>query len=189
VKRPLRLALSVAVALAACDRAEPPPVPATRAPRPAPTLIALGELDYPLTAFDGVVVRLRGGRFEASADLPPEERVVMGAELHPLSAVGDLDGDGSPDAAVVVAGNGGGSGTFLELFVVLNGATGLTPIAGPVLGDRLKIERLEVREGRVTIAYLAAKPDDPLCCPTAKVQRDLRLEAGRLVEIPAPASL
>lgn len=189
VTYPLALVL-IALALSACD-SDPRPAPTTTLPaaRPAPTLAALGELEYPLSAFDGVAVRLHLGRFEAAADQPPAERIVADAELHPLSAVGDLDGDGSPDAAVVIAGSGGGSGTFLELLVVLNSADGLSPRSGPVLGDRLKIERLEVRDGSVTIAYLTAKPDEPLCCPTQHVERSFRLEAGRLTEIPAPTSL
>jgi hypothetical protein len=187
-RRASALVLCVA-ALAACERA-PAPVVTASAPRPAPTLAALGELEYPLTAFDGARVKLTAGRFEAAPETPPAEVLVASSELHPLSGVGDLDGDGSPDAAVVLASSGGGSGTFYELVAVMNTAEGLVPLPGVPLGDRIDLRRLEVGAGAISLEFLMAGPDDPLCCPRTKVQRAYRVQGRRLTPIAAaPASM
>lgn len=178
--------LTCALALAACERAPAPSAAVAPAPRAAPTLAALGSLEYSLTAFDGAQVRLVDGRFEAPPDAPREDLLVASAELHPLSGVGELDGDGSPDAVVVLAGNGGGSGTFYELVAVLNGAEGLRPLAGIALGDRIDLRRIEVSGRAVRLEFLMAGPDDPLCCPRTRVERAYRVEDGRLVELAAP---
>lgn len=181
--------LLLLMALAACDR-EPAPVAAPPAPRTAPSLAALGELEYALTAFDGARVRLAAGHYEAPTETPPAEVLVASCELHPLSGVGDLDGDGSPDAAVVLTSSGGGSGTFHELVAVLNTAQGLTPLPGVPLGDRIDLKRIDVVGGAISLEFLMAGPDDPLCCPRAKAQRSYRIEGGRLVEsAPPPPAL
>lgn len=183
-------ALAVCVAaLAACER-DPAPVPAAPVPRTAPSLAALGDLEYALTAFDGARVRLAAGHYEAPPETPHAEVLIASSELHPLSGVGDLDGDGSPDAAVVLASSGGGSGTFYELVAVLNTAQGLTPLPGQPLGDRIDLKRIEVRGGTIGLEFLMAGPDDAMCCPRTKAQRSYRVEGGRLVEsAPPPPAL
>lgn len=174
--------LTCALALAACERAPAPtPAAAPAPPRAAPTLAALGGLEYALTAFDGARVRLVAGHFEAPTEAPPAEVLVASAELHPLSGVGDLDGDGSPDAVVVLAASGGGSGTFYELVAVLNTAQGLQALPGVVLGDRIDLKRIEVASRAVRLEYLMAGPDDPLCCPRTRAERVYAVEGGRLV--------
>jgi hypothetical protein len=187
-RRASALLICVAV-LAACEQAPapPPPVPALR---PAPTVAKLGALEYTLSAFDGARVRLVGGRYDAPPDAPSAEVLVASSELHPLSGIGDLDHDGSPDAVVVLLSSGGGSGTFFELVVVLNTAQGLTPLPSVTLGDRIDLRRLEVRGGAVSVEFLMAGPDDAMCCPRTPAQRAFRVEGGQLVPIDAvPAAL
>lgn len=182
--------ICICLALAACER-EPAPAPVALAVvRAAPSLAALGALEYPLTAFDGARVQLASGHYEAPPDQSDEDREIASAELHPLSSVGDLDGDGSPDAAVVLQSSGGGSGTFCELVAVLNTAAGLTPLPGVPLGDRIKLERLDVRGGVISVELLKAGPADPLCCPKTRVKSAFQVADGQLVVAdPAPPAL
>jgi len=154
--------------------------------RPAPTTVALGMLEYSLSAFEGARVKLSNGRFEASPETPPEEVLVAVSELHPLTGIGDLDHDGSPDAVVVLFSSGGGSGTFFELVAVLNTAQGLQPLPGVALGDRVDLRRLEVHGGAISVEFLMAGPNDPMCCPSQQARRTYKVEAGRLVALEAP---
>ena len=183
------LLLLAALAATGCDREPPaPPAPVIAAPRAAPSFAALGDLVYPLSgsAPDRVLLTLKGGRFEPSLETPDEERLVAMAELEALHAVGDLDGDGSPDAAVVLAWSGGGSGTFYELFAVLNEASGLRALDGALLGDRIDLKSIVVQTGRIRIGYIGAGPDDAACCPSKTFDKAWAIEAGKLVEVPVP---
>ena len=179
------------------EPAAPPPAPA-QAPRAAPSFAKLGNLSYPLsgTAPDRVLLALVDGRYPSDAApdgapdaaTPEDERLVNEAELEALHAIGDLDGDGSPDAAVVLSWNGGGSGTFYELFAVLNEAAGLRPLDGLQLGDRIDLKQIAVQEGRIRIGFIGAGPDDAACCPSQRFDKAFAIEAGKLVEVPAPGA-
>ena len=189
--RRLCLLLLTAFAAIACDR-EPAPLPpaGATAPRAAPSFAALSNLVYPLagTAPDRVLLTLTDGRVVPNPETPEQDRLVAAAELEALHAIGDLDGDGSADAAVVLAWSGGGSGTFYELFAVLNLPDGLRALDGVPLGDRIDLKSIAVQEGRVRLGYIGAGPDDAACCPSQRFDKAFAVDAGTLVEVPVPAS-
>jgi hypothetical protein len=189
--RPLGLLLLAALAVTGCDREPAPaPAPVSTAPRAAPSFAALSNLVYPLSGLapDRVLLTLSDGRFVPSPDTADGEQLVAEAELEALHAIGDLDGDGSADAAVVLAWSGGGSGTFHELFAVLNEAGGLRALDGAALGDRIDLKAIAVQEGRVRIGFIGAGPDDAACCPSKRFDKAFAVDAGRLVEVPVPAA-
>ena len=189
--RRLCLLLIAALTAVACDRepaAPPPPAEDATTPRAAPSFAALSNLVYPLAGLtpDRVLLTLTDGRFEPSLDAPDHEQLVALAELEALHAIGDLDADGSPDAAVVLAWSGGGSGTFYELLAVLNEPGGLRALDGMPLGDRIDLKSIVVQESRVRLGYIGAGPDDAACCPTQRFDKAFAVEAGKLVEVPVP---
>ena len=182
--------LLVALCATGCEREPAAAVaPPADAPRAAPSFAALGNLVYPLSgpATDRLLLPMKDGRFEPLPETPDSERLVAEGELEALHAVGDLDGDGSPDAAVVLAWNGGGSGTFFELFAVLNEAGGPRALDGQPLGDRIGLKSIVVQEGRVRLSYVGAGPDDAACCPSKRVDKADAIGAGKLIEVPVPA--
>jgi len=125
-------------------------------------------------------VLLDGGVFEDTA-----RRVAV--YFIPEYAVGDLDQDGVPDAAVVLATNTGGSGTFHDLAVVLNRDGRPENVATAFLGDRVPVERIRIVDGEVQLDLTIHSPADPMCCPSLEVTRKLRLVGGELEEIDPPA--
>jgi hypothetical protein len=164
---PLLLALSV-ILVAACARTTPvPPPPTPELPQPTPLAIAqpvTGEavLNGSYSVRDGQqTVQLTDGRYEAGqgADF-------LQVSVVPPVALGDLNGDGVTDAAVVLAENYGGSGTFLTLVPVLATPEGSKPEKGVSLGDRVQIQSVAYSEGRVTILMMAHNPYDSQCCPS-----------------------
>jgi|GEM_PF-1068778 len=107
------------------------------------------------------------------------------------AALGDLNGDGKNDGAVILKNSGGGSGMFYELTAMLCEAGGKDSGAGRgglrqtnsiELGDRVEILTLLLMRGRIIMEMKAHGPDDPSCCPSVKVKRFYILRDGELVE-------
>jgi hypothetical protein len=103
--------------------------------------------------------------------------------LHQIHAIGDLDGDGSADAAAIVVESTGGTGTFSYLFALVSRDGKAVQAGEPEwLGDRSVVQRLTIdRKGLMTIRYLTHADGDPLCCPTMKIEDRYRVEGGKLV--------
>jgi len=97
------------------------------------------------------------------------------AELENEWAVGDLDGNGSQDAAVVLAENGGGTGIFKYLIPVINNAGIPKPLQGILLGDRCVIKSVKILDKVVSVQLLTQGPNDGLCCPTLLETLNFRL--------------
>jgi heat shock protein HslJ len=98
-------------------------------------------------------------------------------------ALGDLDGDGIEDAAVILVTDPGGSGTFYDLAAVLNRNGKPEHVATASLGDRAKIRAFSIEAGQVIIEMVTHGPDDPMCCPTQIVRNSYALEGDTLVEM------
>ena len=103
-------------------------------------------------------------------------------ELMKLHAIGDLDGDKQPDAAVLLEESSGGSGHFYYLFVLLNKGGTLVQIEHPEwLGDRSVIQRVAITRGVLAVRFITHKDTDAACCPTRQVENKYRVMNGKLV--------
>lgn len=152
------------------------------APPPPPELSAasLRSATYSSQYVEEGEVRLVQGVFRDTA-----RRVAV--FFLPEYAVGDIDSDGVPDAAVVLATTTGGSGTFLDLAMVLNQDGQPVNAAALFLGDRVPVDRIRVVEGEVEVDLTMHGPADPMCCPSVEVTRRFRYESGGVVEIASGA--
>lgn len=199
---------SVLISLAACGGTggapvEPVAQPATSVPSDGtPTSLPVAVLETPPAAgtsqpveldmealrnatYDGILngpVTLAGGVFEGEPfDAGGASRPVVTLLPEPV-AFGDLNGDGAPDAAVVLVSDSGGSGRFVYLAAVelRDGAAG--NMATLLLGDRVQVRSLAVEGGRLVANLLSHAPDDPACCPTQEETRYLALSDGQFTE-------
>lgn len=110
---------------------------------------------YVLKEFLDKPVRLRNGKAEGKFDS------IFGwfVKLEKL-ALGDLNGDGKGDGAVVIGYNGGGSGYFLRLIAMLNNNGRARQAAITELGDRVQIEKLSINKEIVTLTMQVQGPMD-----------------------------
>jgi hypothetical protein len=98
------------------------------------------------------------------------------------TAIGDLKGNGQTDAVVVIGESGGGSGYFEGLLAVTddNGTPQNSEMLS--LGDRVKINSLEIERQVITVDMITQGPNDPMCCPSEHRVLRLTLVGNQLVE-------
>jgi hypothetical protein len=159
---------------------QPGPVtgPATNTPTlpsvPALTLDALRNATYQLP-FYGQTVTLTDGnyRYESGPDL-------LDVIILNVYATGDLNGDGTPDAAVILGENGGGSGTFESVVVVFNENGTPVQAGAATLGDRVLVKSVVIQSGEIVLDMVVHGPNDPLCCPSFPTVQTYRMIGGYL---------
>ena len=83
---------------------------------------------------------------------------------------GDFNQDGLKDAAVIIIQNEGGSGEFRSLAFLINDGTQLIHKQSVGLGDRVIINSLKERKGKVVIDMFAHKESDCMAGPTKRVK-------------------
>lgn len=99
------------------------------------------------------------------------------------AAIGDLNGDGQEDAAVIVSQNAGGSGTFSYLNAVLNQGGSPEPVATRELGDRVVINTLQIKAGKIYLDLVSHSPKDAMAQPTLRKVITYSLQGNNLVEL------
>jgi hypothetical protein len=172
-----RVALAIACAVVAalgCSRRAPHE---RAAPEVTDIAATAREASYPMGHLGAGTIQLSNGSYQDSAGA---------LEVHLLqSATGDLDGDGRSDAAVVLASETGGTGTFVDLFVVLDKDKGPLTRGPASLGDRVKVDSIRVVDRAIKLHLLTHGPDDPLCCPTQHSVETYILRADSLFRRPS----
>jgi len=136
---------------------------------------ALANAEYPLAGVPGDKVLLTDGKFEDTANN-------ISVELRGPQATGDLNGDGATDAAVTLVASTGGSGVFSVLSAVLNVDGQAKPVDSAFLGDRIRVQRISINDGVITVRYLDRRFDQPMSArPTIPVVQRYALKDDKLV--------
>jgi len=161
--------------------ATPTPVPPTPTLTPVPplTLELLQNTTYPSELEESGTITLTDGHYEGEPFVEGGASRPTVTLVEPI-AFGDLDDDGVEDAAVILAANAGGSGTFISLEAVRNEGGEPVHLATCSLGDRVRIESLAIEGGQIVLEMITHGPDDPLCCPTQRVVQTYALRGDEL---------
>lgn len=107
-----------------------------------------------------------------------------GTDLVLYSAVGDLNGDGLDDGAIVFFEEWGGSGRFMQLAVFLYKDGKPVQIGGRDLEDRSSTKNLEIKHKVLTLDIMLHAPDDPANSPTVHRIWKYRVKNNKLVGPP-----
>jgi len=151
--------------------------PAIQQTEPASDILtpeALGNIVYKTEMVpDGA--QLTDGKYEDTAN---STIVVLAPK--PI-AYGTLNGQDA--AAVVIAENGGGSGTFVYLAVVVDQDGTPVNVATTLLGDRVYVTSLAIADDQITLEAVAQGPNDPMCCPSQIVTQTYTLDGDTLTVV------
>jgi len=101
-------------------------------------------------------------------------------------AFGDLNGDGLPDAAVILKSRAGGTGVFSDLAAVLNQNDKPLNIATVDLGDRVLVNDAIIQDGEIVLDMMIHGPNEGLCCASLRATWKFRLSGDKLVQQPGP---
>ncbi|HOD36146.1 MAG TPA: hypothetical protein PLR20_09380 [Syntrophales bacterium] len=154
--------------------------PVTEAVTPAPlSREALANAEYLSEFASGGKARLKDGIYREKT--ASESAIATVITLHERYAFGDLDGDGSEDAAAILVVQSGGSGTFYYLCAVLNEEGTAVNVATLFLGDRIQVRDLLIRAGRIEVDMTVHGPKDPMVKPTRETHRTYYLSGNRLI--------
>ena len=124
-------------------------------------------------------VELTDGEYRVQA-APGSASEIVVQIVEPI-AHGELNGQ--PAAAVVLASSGGGSGTFMDLAVVVAQDGQPVNVASTSLGDRTQIKSVTIENNYIVVDMVTHGPDDPMCCPTQQAVKTYDLEGDQLVEV------
>ena len=156
-------------------------------------LIGLGAIfsaceaggEDPLNAvywIDEAEIRMRDGRFEIPA--APGSAAMLSTVVLDTPVFGDLDGDGIPDAALILVYQGGGSGTFYYLAAALKRENGFRGTHAILLGDRIKPRAVRIHERTIIAEFLDRGAGEPMAsAPTVAVSRAAVVDGDGLVEL------
>lgn len=154
------LLLSTLALLSACISPAPAPTPLpTPIPTPTagPILARLGNIVYPLDASNNGSVALQNGLYE---ELLLNSQTWLRVQLEDLIASGDLNGDGTEDAAVLLTVEPGDGRKLTYLAVVFNLSGEPQPFGSLSLGDHLLVKDVQIEIGFVTVTYLTRLPGE-----------------------------
>lgn len=142
----------------------------------APDALANMEVKSELTA-DGVALLANGVYTEPVA---PGSASMIEVQLQPFPiAYGQIDEQDA--AAVVIAESGGGSGTFINLALIVDQDGMAVHVASVPLGDRVVVQELAIDNNQITAMMLTQGPEDPMCCPSQNITQIYELQGETLV--------
>jgi heat shock protein HslJ len=143
---------------------------------------ALSNTEYTVEGTTTGKALLKDGVFEEQA--APDSATKIGVQLGKAMAFGDLNGDGTTDAAVTLMVEPGGSGTFYYLVPVINEQGTPKPGTAVLLGDRIIINSVIIQNSEVVVTMLTRQADEPMSAkPSVEVTQTFKLEGDQLVEV------
>jgi heat shock protein HslJ len=147
-----------------------------------PTFDELKNATYRGIDLAGGAVTLSDGRWEGKPASPGSATRFVVTLVQDLFVAGDLDGDGSDEAAVLLGATSGGSGSFTYLAVMGRKNGKPVNLGTALLGDRVQVRGMKIQEGRVFVELVQAGPEDAACCPGDLATRGWALHREGLEE-------
>ncbi len=163
------ITIGITVALVACQQSATPVPPAAFDPENA------------TYTFDGRPITLVNGKAVETAS---GSEVAVTTTMFGQPMGGDLNGDGTDDAAVMLVRDTGGSGTFYYVAADINQA-GLNQGTNAILlGDRIAPQNEETASGQVIANYADRNIGEPMTTqPSLGVSKYFTVTAGQLVPV------
>ena len=147
-----------------------------------------GIKNDPLNAtyqIEGTAVTLVNGKSEVEAVPGSATKIVDQVFGQPV--LGDLNGDGAPDAGLILVDQPGGTGTFYYLAAAINKDGNYVGTNAILLGDRIAPQNIRIQNGALIANYADRKPDEPFSVqPSVGKSFYARVSGSQLIEAENP---
>ena len=150
----------------------------TKAAMQAPTLKEIKNASY--SGIEGLKgsVKLVDGRWKGRPYKKGSASRPVVSLIGDFRITGDLDGDGTDDAVVLLNYAPGGTGQLLHLAVMARKKGKIENIATTLIGDRVQIRDVRIEPRRLFVGVVQAGPKDAMCCPGEVTTLGWTLEPG-----------
>ena len=138
------------------------------------TLDMLRNGTYHTPVYDRTVSLVNGSYSDVSGS------GTFSVQMLNVYAIGDLNGDGKNDAAVILAENDGGSGVFESVVALVDQAGAPHQVSQAQLGDRVLVNSVDISSGVIHLDLVVQGPSDPLCCPSLPQKQNFWLIGEKL---------
>ena len=144
----------------------------------APTLKELKNASY--SGIEGLKgsVKLVDGRWKGRPYKKGSASRPVVSLIGDFRITGDLDGDGTDDAVVLLNYAPGGTGQLLHLALMARKKGKIQNLATALIGDRVQIRGVRIEQKRIFVDVIQAGPKDAMCCPGEVTTREWTLEPG-----------
>ena len=145
---------------------------------PAPTLKELKNASY--FGIEGLKgsVKLVDGRWKGRPHKKGSASRPVVNFVRDFRMTGDLDGDATDEAVVLLNHAPGGTGQLLHLAVVARKNGKIQNVATAPLGDRVQIRDIRIEKQRLLVDVVRSGPKDAMCCPGELTTLGWTLEPG-----------
>jgi len=120
----------------------------------------------------------------STQDIVPGSAEKLETTVFEKPAVGDLNGDGKNDSAVLLVQDSGGTGLFYYLVAVFNDAGVIKNTNSIFIGDRIEPVSVVIKDNKIELSYVDRNAGDPMTAePTVKITRSFEIKNRELKEV------
>ena len=141
------------------------------------------NLSLPINVGDNLVFDIQFIDGDAEGFIVYDDNEKVGFSKIYNYLLGDLNSDGSTDAAILTTTNTGGNGVFDSMIVVLDRSNNITTTNSVYLGLGTSVNNISIKSNKIIIDALVPGPRDGLCCPTKKKQLIFNVNDKKLIQI------
>ena len=139
---------------------------------PSDQVEEIRNAQYQLATAEGIqLVQLTDGRYEQGTASSED---FISVEVTDFVVFGDLDGDGTDEAAALISENYGGTGVFVFLTIYSNVDDTWTFQTSSMVDDRPELRELSIANNEIFLDAVIHGTDEPMCCPTLRTMRHYR---------------
>src|SRR5262245_12063578 len=150
----------------------------TKAAMQAPTLKEIKNASY--SGIEGLkgTVKLVEGKWKGRPYKKGSASRPVVNLIGDFRITGDLDGDGTDEAVVLLNYAPGGTGQLLHLAVMARNKDNVKNVATTLIGDRVQIRDVRIEKQRLLVDVVRSGPKDAKCCPGEVTTLGWTLESG-----------
>lgn len=132
---------------------------------------------------EGQKATLTNGAYETDVKYDGGLTEYIETQMFGKPTIGDINGDGKPDAVFIIAQRTGGTGVFYYVGGALNVDSKYKALNTIIIGDRIAPQNINISNGLIIVNYATRRDDEPMIAePSVGVTRYFTVKDEQLAE-------